>query len=106
MLSKHKAKHAVAERKQLAKFGAASQWPNSFDDGLTSLGEEVFLKLAVNKVEEMECEGIDVKFVHSLPIACLCFRVQTLSQCTRALARSSFLCARNVINHASLYLEP
>ena len=51
-LNKHRAKHAVAQRKSLAKFGAAGKGAKaSFDDGITSLGEEVFLKLSVSKVD-------------------------------------------------------
>jgi translation initiation factor 3 subunit G len=49
-LVRHKAKHAVAERTHWKKFGAAGNGKVSFDDGITSLGEEVFLKLGVNKV--------------------------------------------------------
>lgn len=45
VMKKQKANAAVAERKKWAKFGGASSGKASFDDGITSLGEECELKL-------------------------------------------------------------
>jgi hypothetical protein len=53
VLTQHKAKHAVAERKHWVKFGAAANARPSFEDGITAVGEEIPFHLVANKVFDL-----------------------------------------------------
>ncbi|KAI3634213.1 hypothetical protein MIR68_007817 [Amoeboaphelidium protococcarum] len=53
VVRKQKANHAVIERRQWKKFGQATGH-GTFDEGITTLGEEVTLKLGVRALNEVE----------------------------------------------------